>query len=62
MPARPPEIDNSDLEGEHKGELRMNLVEHLDYDACLHYMSSCKALEELIPEEMWLRLVEWSRA
>lgn len=45
MSARPPEIDNSDLEGEHKGELKMNLVEHLDY--------------ELIPEEMWLRLVEW---
>ncbi|CAK0869140.1 unnamed protein product [Prorocentrum cordatum] len=45
LPARPPEIDNSDLEGEHKGELKMNLVEHLDY--------------ELIPEEMWLKLVEW---
>jgi len=45
LPARPPEIDNSDLEGEHKGELKMNLVEHLDF--------------ELIPEEMWLRLVEW---
>eukprot|EP00435_Cladocopium_sp_Y103_P050390 s595_g15.t1 len=45
LPARPPEIDNSDLEGEHKGELKMNLVEHLDFD--------------LIPEEMWLRLVEW---
>lgn len=45
MSARPPEIDNSDLEGEHKGELKMNLVEHLDY--------------ELIPEDMWLRLVEW---
>eukprot|EP00931_Biecheleriopsis_adriatica_P059602 TRINITY_DN35688_c0_g1_i2.p1 TRINITY_DN35688_c0_g1~~TRINITY_DN35688_c0_g1_i2.p1 ORF type:complete len:2117 (+),score=462.65 TRINITY_DN35688_c0_g1_i2:173-6523(+) len=45
LSARPPEIDNSDLEGEHKGELKMNLVEHLDY--------------ELIPEEMWLRLVEW---
>jgi hypothetical protein len=45
MFTRPPEIDNSDLEGEHKGELKMNLVEHLDY--------------ELIPEEMWLRLVEW---
>mmetsp|Transcript_48065 Transcript_48065/g.112321 ORF Transcript_48065/g.112321 Transcript_48065/m.112321 type:complete len:2082 (-) Transcript_48065:260-6505(-) len=42
---RPPEIDNSDLEGEHKGELKMNLVEHLDF--------------ELIPEEMWHRLVEW---
>eukprot|EP00429_Kryptoperidinium_foliaceum_P036408 CAMPEP_0176166284 /NCGR_PEP_ID=MMETSP0120_2-20121206/85042_1 /TAXON_ID=160619 /ORGANISM="Kryptoperidinium foliaceum, Strain CCMP 1326" /LENGTH=828 /DNA_ID=CAMNT_0017503817 /DNA_START=67 /DNA_END=2549 /DNA_ORIENTATION=+ len=42
---RPPEIDNSDLEGEHKGELKMNLVEHLDY--------------ELIPEEMWWKLVEW---
>lgn len=45
MVTRPPEIDNSDLEGEHKGELKMNLVEHLDY--------------ELIPEEMWLKLVEW---
>lgn len=45
MLTRPPEIDNSDLEGEHKGELKMNLVEHLDY--------------ELIPEEMWLKLVEW---
>eukprot|EP00930_Biecheleria_cincta_P011970 TRINITY_DN11519_c0_g1_i2.p1 TRINITY_DN11519_c0_g1~~TRINITY_DN11519_c0_g1_i2.p1 ORF type:complete len:2103 (+),score=364.03 TRINITY_DN11519_c0_g1_i2:537-6311(+) len=45
LSARPPEIDNSDLEGEHKGELKMNLVEHLDY--------------ELIPEEMWFRLVEW---
>eukprot|EP00929_Paragymnodinium_shiwhaense_P097776 TRINITY_DN59371_c0_g1_i1.p1 TRINITY_DN59371_c0_g1~~TRINITY_DN59371_c0_g1_i1.p1 ORF type:complete len:2293 (+),score=533.78 TRINITY_DN59371_c0_g1_i1:227-7105(+) len=45
MSTRPPEIDNSDLEGEHKGELKMNLVEHLDY--------------ELIPEEMWLKLVEW---
>jgi len=45
MLTRPPEIDNSDLEGEHKGELKMNLVEHLDY--------------ELIPEEMWQRLVEW---
>jgi len=45
MSSRPPEIDNSDLEGEHKGELKMNLVEHLDY--------------ELIPEEMWLKLVEW---
>ncbi|CAJ1373951.1 unnamed protein product [Effrenium voratum] len=45
LPARPPEIDNSDLEGEHKGELKMNLVEHLDF--------------ELIPEELWLQLVEW---
>lgn len=42
---RPPEVDNSDLEGEHKGILKMNLVEHLDY--------------ELIPEEMWQHLVEW---
>jgi len=42
---RPPEIDNTDLEGEHKGELKMNLVEHLDY--------------ELIPEEMWHKLMEW---
>lgn len=45
LSARPLEIDNSDLEGEHKGELKMNLVEHLDF--------------ELIPEQMWLRLVEW---
>ena len=45
MSERPMAINNSDLEGEHKGALRGNLVEFHDY--------------VLVPEEMWRYLSEW---
>ena len=45
MSERPMAINNSDLEGEHKGALRGNLVEFHDY--------------VLVPEEMWKFLHEW---
>lgn len=45
MSERPNSVNNSDLEGEFKGELRRKLVEHHDY--------------LLVPEEMWKNLMEW---
>ena len=42
---RPPAINNSDLEGELKGALKANLVEHHDY--------------VLVPVDMWKLLVDW---
>jgi ubiquitin C-terminal hydrolase len=42
---RPPAMNNSDLEGELKGALRANLVEHHDY--------------VLVPEEMYKLLHDW---
>lgn len=45
MSERPNAVDNSDLEGELKGALRYNVVEHHDY--------------LLVPEEMWKHLMEW---
>lgn len=45
MAERPMAINNSDLEGELKGALKANLVEHHDY--------------VLVPEDMWRHLTEW---
>lgn len=45
MSERPIAMNNADLEGEHKGALRGNLVEFHDY--------------VLVPEEMWKYLSEW---
>ena len=45
MAERPLAINNSDLEGELKGALRANLIEHHDY--------------LLVPEEMWKLLQDW---
>ena len=42
---RPPAINNADIEGELKGALRANLVEHHDY--------------VLVPEDMWKLLFDW---
>ena len=42
---RPPAINNSDLEGELKGALRANLVEHHDF--------------VLVPDQMWSLLHDW---
>ena len=42
---RPPAINNDDLEGELKGALKANLVEHHDY--------------VLVPEAMWILLHDW---
>lgn len=45
MMERPSAINNSDIEGELKGTLKANLVEHHDF--------------VLVPEELWLHLTEW---
>lgn len=45
MGERPPAINNSDLEGELKGALKANLVEHHDF--------------VLVPDQMWNLLHDW---
>eukprot|EP00347_Sterkiella_histriomuscorum_P010752 403375058 len=42
---RPQEIDNSDIEGEHPGQLKPNLIMHRDF--------------VMIPEEAWKCLASW---
>ena len=45
MTLRPGSIDNSDLEGEYEGELKLNILNNHDY--------------VLVPEEAWFSLVQW---
>ena len=45
MAERPLAVNNADLEGELKGALKPNLIEHHDF--------------LLVPEEMWNHLMEW---
>ena len=42
---RPPEIDNSDIEGEHPGQLKPNLLLHRDFI--------------IVPEHAWTCLQQW---
>lgn len=42
---RPGQIDNSDLEGEFPGELKLNILNNHDY--------------VLVPEEAWFSLIQW---